>query len=284
MNLYGFKHIEDPKKFIDASILKSLDISILDLNSPLEISFEEKNFNGLSDSSVAYLQECIDGGRPDVLVDRIDEINFDVPPKAIDSDPRIADIIAPVKDQIDSKYLEAPSDVEQVKQISEGMTEIYGVRYEEWEKLTPSERVEVLQQVENVAAEIAHRPACEVRGLCLDEGVFGYYNPKDNSITVNTTYLKGDFEWYKESLNTIIHEGRHAYQQYNIDCRQVHQSEGDCQNWRENLRNDLWGLCPENYGYQSAEEVGPLRYWMQPVEADARAFAADVLNQLDKKA
>lgn len=249
----------------------------------IDESQRDTNVNeGLTDSCVAYLQECVDAGLPDVLVDRIDEFSYGMPPKAIDSDPKISELIEPIKDQIDSKYLEAPTDIEQVRQISEGMTEIYGVRYEEWEKLSPTERIEVLQQVENTAAEISHRPVCEVKGQILGEGVFGYYNPKENTITVNTMYLQADYEWYAESLNTIIHEGRHAYQEYNVNTRQVHKSDGDCQNWKENLYSDLWGLCPENYGYQSAEEVGPLRYWMQPVEADARAFATDVLNQYNK--
>ena len=36
------------------------------------------------------------------------------------------------------------------------------------------------------------------------------------------------------------------------------------------------------YGYQSIEEVGFQRYWMQPVEADARAFALDILNKFEQ--
>ena len=237
---------------------------------------------GLSDLQCDYLNEAIETQDPEMIVNRIDELYDYHPPKAIDSNPEIGDRLGDLKEAIENKYLEAPNNIEQVTQISERMTEIEGTRFEDWKCLTPTERLETLQKVENVAAEIEHRPICEVKGESLGEGHFGYYNPNDNTITINTDYLNDSYTGYKESLDTIIHEGRHAYQHYNVDQRQVHPSEGDCANWRENLHDNIWGLFPENYGYQIAEEVGFQRYWMQPVETDARAFATDVFNKFNQ--
>lgn len=229
---------------------------------------------GLSESSKAYLQECVDNGLPDSLVNRIDEFSSDVPPKAIDSNPEISELIEPVKDQIDNKYLEAPSDFEQVEQISDAMCEIKGTYYDDWKILSMSERLAAMQEVENAAAEISHRPACEVRCEDLPPGHLGYFSPVTKEIVLSSEFLNDDYTSYKETLDTIIHEGRHAYQDYNLNERQVHSSQGDITNWKIN----------ENiYGYQSEQIFGYKLYWMQPVEADARKFAEDVLTKLNEK-
>ena len=39
----------------------------------------------------------------------------------------------------------------------------------------------------------------------------------------------------------------------------------------------------ERYGYQNAQLWGFKAYWMQPIEADARKFAEDVLTAYKKK-
>ena len=75
-------------------------------------------------------------------------------------------------------------------------------------------------------------------------------------------------------MDTLIHEGRHAYQDYNLNEREVHPRSGDVSNWR---------LNEERFGYQDAEHCGMKAYALQPVEADARAFAEDVLKQYFNK-
>ena len=245
---------------------------------------EVTEMSRLSDAVNDYLNEAITTQDPEMIVNRIDELCDRMPPRAIDANPEIGEKIENLKEGIDNKFLEAPSDLEQVSLISERMSEIDGTRYEEWQCMSPQERLEAMQKVENAAAEIEHRPACEVDGKSLGEGHFGYFDPKTKTITLNTDYLDGSYECYKDTLDTIIHEGRHAYQHYNVDERQVHPSDGDCTNWSKNLHENMWGLFPENIGYQSPQEVGFERYWMQPVEADARAFAEDVFNKFNQMA
>lgn len=254
------------------------------INDKLEYNEGIKDFysEGLSKVQNDYLDEAISTNDYEIIVNRIDELCDRVPPKAIDADSTISEKLGDLKKDIDNKYLEAPNDFEQAELISQKMTEITGTRFEEWQNLSPQEKLNAMQNLENSIAEISHRPACEIKAERLGANSFGYYNHDDNTITINTDYLNNSYDCYRETLDTVIHEGRHAYQHYNVDQRQVHPSEGDCMNWRENLHDNKWGLFPGNYGYQSIDEVGFHRYWMQPVEADARAFALDVLNKFEQ--
>lgn len=230
---------------------------------------------GLSKSESEYINECVEGGNPSALIDRIDELQDSIPPKAINANTEIAELIKPVKDQIDPKYLEAPNDFEQVERASDAMLEIEGTRYEVWKRMTPSQRLEAMQKVENAIAEIAHRPACEVRCQDMPSNHLGFFDPNTKTITLNSRYLSNDITSYRETLDTIVHEGRHAYQDYNLTERQVHSSPGDLTNWRIN---------ENKYGYQSSQIYGFKLYWMQPVEADARKFAEDMFKKFNDKA
>jgi hypothetical protein len=136
------------------------------------------------------------------------------------------------------------------------------------------EKVETLQKVENSIAEISHRPACNINVENLGKGTFGYFDPLTKEITINVNYIdSNNFHDYKECLDTVIHEGRHAYQDYNVTQREVHPRSGEVTNW---IKNE------HEWGYQSAELFGFEAYEMQPVESDARAFAEDVLNKFFK--
>lgn len=229
----------------------------------------------LSDAQRIYIEEILPLKNNDLLITRIDELNGCKPPKAIDADREVANMIAPIKEEIDSIYLEAPQDGMQIEEISERMTQIEGLEYSEWKKLSFEERMEVLQKVEHEVADVAHRPACSISYKQLGEKFYGYYTPGSSHITINSDYVRSNsFKDYKETLDTLIHEGRHAYQDYNLNEREVHPRQGDISNWKMN---------EQNYGYQNVEHYGFKLYQMQPVEADARAFAEDVLKQYQNK-
>ena len=144
------------------------------------------------------------------------------------------------------------------------------LRYENWESLSPNERLNMLQDTECHIANIEHREPCPIVVKELPENEFGFYSPDTRTITINERYLNdSDFNSYKETLDTLIHEGRHAYQDYNLTEREVHPRSGEVNNWKWN-ENEI--------GYQNAEKFGFEAYAMQPVETDARAFAEDVLK------
>ena len=239
-----------------------------DINNSVKCA-EETNYT-LSLRQSAYINECVEGENPSTLIDRIDELSCFQPPKAIDSNAEVAEIVEPLKDRIDSKYLEAPADMEQIQQISDYLAGVDELQFENWQNLSPIERHQALLDAECVIAQIEHREFCPIKLTELPDSHFGYYSPSDKSITLNSRYVNGsDFGSYKETLDTLIHEGRHAYQDYNMTEREVHPRGGEVTNWKWN---------EYEIGYRDAELFGFEEYAMQPVEADARAFAEDVLN------
>ena len=119
--------------------------------------------NSISIDQAEYINECVEGGNISALIDRIDELSLSQPPKGVDSDRSVAELIEPVKEQIDSKYLEAPNDSEQISQISDFLSETSGLQYENWRNMDVNERLEVLMDAENKIAEIEHRPFCNVK-------------------------------------------------------------------------------------------------------------------------
>ena len=171
----------------------------------------EENKQAFSSAHLEYVQEVLPFHDKHILIDRIDELNSSIPPKAIDSNKEISDLIAPYKEGINPIYLEAPQDSVQIEQISETMTRIEGLEFSEWKELSFNERVDVLQRVENEVSQIAHRPSCPIQTESLGKGYFGYYSPESQMITINSDYIKSNnLSDYKEVLDTIFHEGRHA--------------------------------------------------------------------------
>lgn len=222
----------------------------------------------LTPQEAAYINECVEYGNASSLVDRIDEMSTYQPPKAIDSDPAVAEIIEPVIDQIDTKYLEAPSDIEQVTQIGEYLAEIDDLKFDNWTELTFEQRAEVLQEVENKIAEIEHREPCQLKFQEMDACSLGAFSNTNKDITINSLYVASDnFYEYKEMLDTLIHEGRHAYQDYNVTTREVNGDPNVANEWSENF--DFY-ISPD-WDFQA--------YYEQPVEQDARDFANDVLTE-----
>ena len=219
-----------------------------------------------------YVGEILPLENTDLLIARIDELNGRKPPKAIDSDRAIAELLKPIKDKIDSLYLEAPADNAQVEAISDVMLRVEGLEYDKWKDLSFDKRMGVLQQLENEVARIAHRPSCVVVSQSLGEGHLGYYEQGSNCITINKDYVEST-ECYEAVLDTLIHEGRHAYQDYNLNVRETHPRHGEVSNWNLN----------ELHGYQDVEHCGFKAYQLQPLESDARAFAEDVVKSYQDK-
>ncbi len=223
---------------------------------------------GVSDRELAYISECVDPSRLDELVARIDEVTGGQPPKAIDHDPRIAEVIEPVKDLINPIYLEAPSDAEKIELIGKELENIEGMKFEEWIELTPEERLNSIQQAEIAIAAVEHRPPYTIIVKDMPEGSYGYCSASEGIICLNSLYLESnEFNDYAENLDTIIHEGRHAYQNYNCFVRDV-DNENPVDVW---TINEIFYIPPE-WDFEG--------YWNQPIEVDARAFAEAVKSPI----
>ena len=71
----------------------------------------------------------------------------------------------------------------------------------------------------------------------------------------------------QELVDTVVHEGRHAFQHYAVEHPGVVTDEHVVQAWAANMAPG---------GYLSAEEFGQRRYQSQPIEADAWSYAARI--------
>lgn len=184
--------------------------------------------------------------------------------------------------------LEVLHDSEMTEQIADYLGGIEKLRYENWQKLSLDERKQLLNTIERQIAQIEHRPPLPIEVEPMKASTFGYQSSYHHKIALNSMYVGSDrMSDYREVIDTIIHEGRHAYQHYNVDCRLVHESASVVNTWKENFYDP-------KYQYYSGErciipirgrlqDVGFRLYYYQPVEVDARNFAADVMLKLRQR-
>ncbi len=128
----------------------------------------------------------------------------------------------------------------------------------QWEGLSPQERLESLQTLEDKLAEIQGRPPVRVTASSIP-GANGKYDLETRTIMLDAESLnKSSPKARLELIDTIAHEGRHAYQHYATDHPGFHANEKEVEAWRENMKD-----------YSDGRRDGLLAYRLQPVEADA---------------
>lgn len=147
----------------------------------------------------------------------------------------------------------------------------------EWRLLSDEQKTNVLQCVEDHMARESGRKHCPVETKWLmtgEDGIeLGYYSPSEGRICVNVSQFAPDSMYGGTSdklIETVLHEGRHAYQHQVVDGLVVHDDHAEVEAWTENLKDG---------NYISFEE-NPRGYWNQSVEVDARQFASERLAQL----
>ena len=133
-----------------------------------------------------------------------------------------------------------------------------------WAGASPVERRESLQGLENFFAGVQGRTPRTVTVERLDQGVMGQYSPsKSNSICISKELLEDNTGNFM-AMDTIIHEGRHAYQDDCImwKCAPLPTDIQSVGAWRENMPGRGGAYFNSGFSY---------RY--QPVEADAFSYA-----------
>lgn len=237
-----------------------------------ELMPDEQSWGGMSD---AQRDEAVSD-----ILQRYGELN-------LPADFNLHESIGKVFDQrIVEQYerLEAPQDYVQIEAVGETLANCEELRWENWQNLELSEKVEVLNDVETRIAAIEHRPPCPVRtGNDMGElevtpyevsGHMGGYRTGIKDITLNPELLTSDNPMvYREMLDTLVHEGRHAYQDYNVNVCEVHPRHSEVASWSETMAGGKWG-----YWGDCRNELGQRLYEQQAIEIDARNFAHDVLN------
>lgn len=190
-----------------------------------------------------------------------------------------------------NERIEIITDIETIKGVADYLETVKELRYKEWTKLTVQERLIVLNSMENGIAKIEHRPAQRIKIEDMDSKCMGYHCYTEDIIAINTKYLvSANPLSHRRVIETILHEGRHAYQHYNVDVKSIHESLSEVKEWEKNFYDPQWRY----YSYKGQKiyipfdngetiDVGYRLYANQPVEIDARNFASEVLRKLEGK-
>ncbi len=161
-------------------------------------------------------------------------------------------------DKVDGRF--APDDDEQIAEGVARLRQIQEIQPDKWQELTEEERLGALQKVENTLAQVQNRPPLPVFAASMGPGEYGFFD--GNSIRVNADALNGDD--VAELVDTIAHEGRHAYQWYAVEHPNFHGNNLQIQAWKNNFSNYING------------NEDPEGYRKQPIEADAWKYGSSV--------
>jgi hypothetical protein len=134
-----------------------------------------------------------------------------------------------------------------------------------WASASSDDRKNALQGLENYFAEIQGRNPRLVIVDNIDRGVLGQYSPQRPSKIFISRELLEDNSGNFMAMDTIIHEGRHAYQDDCIMwlCSPNSSDILSVSQWRENMPGRGGAYFNSGFSY---------RY--QPVEADAYRYAS----------
>jgi hypothetical protein len=154
----------------------------------------------------------------------------------------------------------------QVCEAAERLGSVPELEQETWQNLDSTQRLDALQSVEYIMADVQGRPPLSVMPVEMDQNTFGQFD--GSAIQINSSMLESNDLPASEFIDTVVHEGRHAYQYYAINHPGFESDPALTQSWAENFK-------PGNY--LSAQEYGQELYIKQPVEADAWNYSALVI-------
>ena len=216
----------------------------------------------ISDSQLSYLKELdvpsdkwesMSSAQQDVVLSRINDrfAEMDIDDKNIMADAITRSFSPEIVESYFNKIEHAPHDIEQIELVSDVLSDMQELKFENWEQLSLDERIDVVNKLETRVAEIECRPSCPVYienmgSISIEDGnVYGRlggFNPETKDITLNVEMLKSNNPAaLRETLDTIIHEGRHAYQDYNVNECEVHSRHSEVVSWAETMEGGKWG-------------------------------------------
>ncbi|MEJ8752075.1 hypothetical protein WKS98_05560 [Lagierella sp. ICN-221743] len=153
------------------------------------------------------------------------------------------------------------------------MIDFNSLSKQNWQNMTYDQRLDFYQRLENTMAASQNRPARLVAPVNMPQkNIAGYYSAADPSkIAINKSLIMQDDRRY-DNCDTIIHEGRHAFQDDCIVGRAYIGNIDDVNkisDWQKNFDQ-----------YQEPNGMNSdVKYRFQPVEIDAYEYAN---NEFDK--
>lgn len=161
-------------------------------------------------------------------------------------------------------------ETEMIRDIQECIENNPDLKIDQWQELDIDEKERVLQNLEAKIAQIEGRVPCEVRIEHM-EGKHGYAIPARGLIVISSSDASVEtISGLREVVDTVVHEGRHAYQYQNVYGVRTEMNDAKYNGWVSNYAS----------GYLTAEEYGMKAYLSQPLEADAWAFAERTVSQI----
>jgi hypothetical protein len=149
------------------------------------------------------------------------------------------------------------------------LRDIAGLHLEKWREGDVSDRKAALEQIDKRLAEFQGRPEVAIKYRDdLEDYEAGYYNPNTGEMHINLRDVLDDNPY--EAVNTVAHEGRHAYQVHATRHDGFHHDVDEVERWRDNFR-------PGNY-IRTEDGFSQEDYENQPVEADAFSYGDAVAH------
>jgi hypothetical protein len=139
-----------------------------------------------------------------------------------------------------------------------------------WKILSVAQRVKALQEIEDVMATRHGRQSRTVSpSNSIDDDLGAYCPNNPDFLFINYDLIKSDTDSYL-ALETVMHEGRHAYQD---DCvtgkiAPLPEDRMKVSSWAHNM--------PEREGYY--EDTDYIIYRYQPTEIDTNDFTKDAMG------
>lgn len=143
-----------------------------------------------------------------------------------------------------------------------------------WQGLSHQQRVDALQGLENnMASRQGRAPRIVTPDWNMPRTRHGEYKPENaDRLHINFRLIDNNNGSY-QAMQTMIHEGRHAYQHDCVQGKIIAQPEdqGKVKSWKHNMP------IPGSSGVYCKNGID---YRYQPVEADAYNYSKEVMNGL----
>lgn len=152
-----------------------------------------------------------------------------------------------------------------------------------WAKIDKSSRLAALQEVENRRAKLDGRKPIPVlegksESFIKKPGLMGGFSPSQKVIYINYRFLEGNSAHHSpaNALDTVIHEGRHAYQDDVINNNPDRVVRQILDEWRSSEAKYFRGCSDETAPREVYLREAAI-YMMQSIEIDARRAARQEL-------
>lgn len=158
------------------------------------------------------------------------------------------------------------------ERVADRLSEVDGLKQDQWAAMDATERTWTLRHAGDAIAKEHASPNPTLFVEELPDGESGHYDPATGEMRIDTALVESDDP--RDALKTYLHEFRHSYQNetdlaYEKNMITVAPTEKAAE-WTANERE----------GYRVPPEVSFETYAGQPMEADSRSFADDVIRKL----